>query len=126
MLYLASPYSHRDPKVMQERFEVAEQVTAHLLNSNVWVYSPIVHCHALSQKYKLPTNFGFWRDYNYSILRLAEALWVIDMDGWRTSQGVTDELNFARTCRIETYTIDPNTFRRYRGADQAAFAPPCE
>jgi hypothetical protein len=106
VIYLASPYSHPDPLIMQSRFEVAERVTAQLLNKRVWVYSPIVHCHALATRFNLPRNFEFWRDYNFALLRHASELYVTDMPGWDESKGVAAELNFARQCGIPRRLLD--------------------
>ena len=77
MLYLASPYSDPDPLIMKTRFLLAEQVTARLLQREIWVYSPIVHCHELALKYELPTDFTFWRAYNFAMLRHADELFVL-------------------------------------------------
>jgi hypothetical protein len=91
MLYLASPYSHPDPLIMKTRFLLAEQVTATLLASRRHVYSPIVHCHELATKYALPTDFAFWRGYNFDMLRHCEGFIILAIDGWKESVGVTAE-----------------------------------
>lgn len=93
MIYLASPYSHPDPLVMKTRFLLAEQVTAGLLATCQWTYSPIVHCHELASKYKLPTDFNYWKAYNLHMLRRAESFAVLTIPGWQESKGVTGELD---------------------------------
>src|SRR6478752_4572437 len=93
MIYLASPYSHPDPLIMKTRFLLAEQVTATLLKERLWTYSPIVHCHELSQKFTLPTDFAYWKEYNFHMLRRAEGFWILAIPGWQESKGVTAELD---------------------------------
>lgn len=96
MIYLASPYSHPDPLIMKTRFLLAEQVTAHLIQQGLFVYSPIVHCHAMSERYALPTTFDFWKAYNFDILRHARELVVLHIEGWKESKGVQGEIAFAQ------------------------------
>lgn len=106
MIYLASPYSSPDPLIMKTRFLIAEQVTAGMLANNMWVYSPIVHCHELATKFKLPTDFGFWQRYNREMLRHAETMAVLQIPGWKESKGVQAEIEFARLAGIELTGVD--------------------
>lgn len=101
MIYLASPYSHPDPLIMRTRFLLAEQCCARLLQSRHFVYSPIVHCHELSQRYSLPTNFEFWRDYNFDMLRRADEFRVLRISGWDQSVGVRAEIEMARLLKLD-------------------------
>ena len=90
-VYLASPYSHADASVRESRYEAASYATAHLLNQRTWVYSPIVHCHELAKKFDLPTDFKFWKDYNFAMLSHARKLIILRCDGWEASKGVAAE-----------------------------------
>jgi hypothetical protein len=98
--YLASPYSDPDPEVMEKRFLAAEQVTAELLLKARIVYSPIVHCHALARKHRMPTDAKFWQNYNFAMLGCASQLLVITLPGWSESRGVTGEMKHAREKNI--------------------------
>lgn len=93
--YLASPYSHTNPEIREERFRLAEQALAHLLDRSVWTYSPIVHCHALSLRFDLPVSFDFWQEYNFAMLERAIELMVLTLPGWEVSRGVNEEIEFA-------------------------------
>ena len=94
-IYLASPYSDPSPAVREERFFATERATAWLLRERIWVYSPIVHCHALALRYGLPTDAGFWQEYNFAMLRGAAALWLLKLSGWENSIGMRSEIAFA-------------------------------
>lgn len=100
MFYLASPYSHSDPLIMRTRFLLAEQATARMLNAGKFVYSPIVHCHELAQRYSLRTDFAFWREYNIDMLRRADAFAVLKIPGWEESTGVKAESEIARMLNL--------------------------
>lgn len=94
MIYLASPYSHTDPKVMEARYEETLDYMHYLLSSSRWAFSPIVHCHELAKKHYLPTDYAYWKKYNFHMLARCEELYILGLDGWRASKGVKAELEF--------------------------------
>lgn len=106
MIYLASPYSHTDPLIMKTRFLLAEQVTAELLKTRQWVYSPIVHCHEIAIKYNLSTDFSYWQYYNRDMIRRCDAFYILSIPGWKTSKGVRGEFDFALQCGMFPSLID--------------------
>jgi hypothetical protein len=106
--YLASPYSHLDPAVMHARYERAELATAWLLSRKIWVYSPIVHCHNMAKKLKLPTDNEFWKAYNRVMIRASDGILVLQIDGWAQSVGIQDEIDFAYNYDIDVEYITPS------------------
>lgn len=96
MIYLASPYSHPDPRIMHARYLAAEAACVDLLRRREWVYSPIVHCHQMALNHELPTDAGYWRDYNQAMLDKSDQLVVLCLDGWRASVGVIGEMQMWR------------------------------
>lgn len=106
-VYVASPYTNRDSQVMYQRFLMTERYTARALINKHWVYSPIVHCHEMAQRYRMPTDFDFWREYNYAMLNAASALEVLQLPGWAESRGVSDERAFAEKHEIPITLIKP-------------------
>jgi len=99
--YVASPYSHPDAAIRQLRYEAARHFVAWCLNAHDWVYSPIVHCYDLALANSLRTDADFWRLYNVAMLGQARALYVLAIDGWETSKGVT----FERTVALDMMPI---------------------
>ena len=106
MIYLASPYSSPDPLIVRTRFLLAEQVTAILMAQGHYVYSPIVHCHELSAKFALPTDFEYWKGYNIDMIRRCDALYILALPGWEESKGVAGELAFAKSAGLEIAYVD--------------------
>lgn len=100
MIYLASPYSHPDPLIRKTRFLLAQQVTGILLKRKIWVYSPIVHCHEIVEKFSLPGDAAFWKEFNIDFLRRAEGMFILTIDGWEESKGIQQERDFAREAGI--------------------------
>jgi hypothetical protein len=101
-LYLASPYTHNDPAVMEERYQKAAEMCAYLLRRGMYVYSPIVHCHELAKNFDLPRDFSFWKGYNTAMLRHADKLLVLTIPGVSESVGVQEEISLAASLNLPT------------------------
>ena len=106
-IYLASPYTSPSSKLLEERFQATEKAVADYLNKGVYVYSPIVHCHELAKRHKLPTDFSFWVAYNYAMLDAASELYVFMLPGWASSTGVTAEIARAALRNIPIRYVEP-------------------
>jgi len=97
-VYLASPYAHPDPAIMQTRYEAAVRVAGTLMREGVAVYSPIAHNHPIAQAVDLPRTWDFWRRMDLPILAAAKRVCVLCLEGWQESVGVgvSAELEFAQ------------------------------
>lgn len=96
MIYLASPYSHEDPRVMRARYEAVSECVAKLIRAGYLVFSPIAYSHPLAESYK-DLGFGFesWREFDIGMLSRATTLAVLQLDGWSESQGIEAEIDHA-------------------------------
>ena len=106
MIYLASPYHHPEPDVMEDRFHKVAMATAHFLEQGLVVYSPIAHNHYLACNFNLPRDWPFWRKIDFGMLRHAEALYILTLPGWDKSVGVQAERDMAARLLIPTYLVD--------------------
>src|SRR5262245_46139289 len=95
MIYLASPYSHPDAAVREQRFRDACRATAALMRMGNVVFSPIVHGHPLVE-HGLPTDWSFWKTHNRAHLGRCTELLVLILDGWEESEGVQAEMRLAQ------------------------------
>lgn len=95
MIYLATPYSHPDPAVREQRFRAACQAAVALLHAGHVVFSPITHSHPLAQ-HGLPGNWHFWERYDRALLERCDEVVVLMLDGWENSVGVQAEIRIAR------------------------------
>lgn len=93
--YLASPYSHLDPAVREERYQAACRAAAALLRAGRLVFSPIAHSHPLVA-YGLPADWSFWQRYDRELLARCDEVLVLMLAGWRESVGVQEEIRIAR------------------------------
>jgi nucleoside 2-deoxyribosyltransferase len=94
MIYLASPYSHSEAEVRDERFRDACRAAARLIAAGHVVFSPIVHGHPLV-RHGLPTDWPFWERFDRNHLARCDEVVVLMLDGWRESVGVAAEIRIA-------------------------------
>lgn len=96
MIYLASPYTHPNPKVREARAADAARVSAILMKGSRHVCSPIAHTHAIAVAGGLLKGWEFWKPYDTWFIKRVDEVWVLMIDGWRESRGVTEEIGMAR------------------------------
>lgn len=111
-VYLATPYSHENPAVMDARADEAIRYVADLSSGGEVVFSPIVHYHEAAKRFGMPRHYEFWHGACTAFLDKASALYVVMLDGWRESLGVKHEIDRAREIGIPVRLIG----RDYNGA----------
>lgn len=115
LIYLASPYSHKDPEIRKQRYEKVLQMTAKMiLKWGLIVYSPIVHNHHIACIHLERTEdfaFDFWKKYDHKIISRCDELWVYELDGWKESYGVKAEMEFATSLSMKIRFVNDNTER---------------
>ena len=106
MTYLASPYSHPDPAVRNQRFQAACKATAALIRAGAIVYSPIVHSHPLAE-FGLPTSWEFWERFDREHLARCDDMVVLKLAGWDQSVGVRAEIAIAKERNMSIRFAEP-------------------
>lgn len=106
MIYLASPYSHADPAVREERYHAACRATAALLGAGLVAFSPIVHSHPLVA-FDLPSGWDFWERIDRAHLERCDEVVVLTLDGWQQSAGVNAEVAIARALGKPVHFLAP-------------------
>ena len=107
LTYLASPYSHADPAVRQQRFEAACSAAARLMLAGEAVFSPIAHSHPVERYFDTIKDGDWWLAQDIPILRHCTAVKVLRLPGWDASKGVARELAIARDLLIPIGYVDP-------------------
>lgn len=95
MLYLASPYSHPDPVIVKTRVLLTAQCCAALLRRGLYVWSPILHSHAMAGLHDLPTDAAWWYNWSKDFIRRCDGILVLKITGWDESKGVKEEISLA-------------------------------
>lgn len=96
LIYLAAPYSHKDRSVMVERFLRINKVAAKLMERKAFVFSPISHTHPIADAGTLPRGWEFWEEYDTIMISRCTGMFVLTIDGWQESKGVTAEIKIAQ------------------------------
>jgi hypothetical protein len=109
LIYLANPYHSEDSNIMDRRHNFLMDVLARLshIENDLVFYSPIAHWHETAKHHELPTDFHYWREKDFYMIRKSHSVWVVPFDGWRESFGVQQELEYAEDIgRPVMYLID--------------------
>ncbi len=110
MIYLASPYTHKDKATEEGRYHAAMAACASYAENGEHVYSPIVHWHNIANLYDLPTDAKFWHDHNMHMLAKADSLHILNIDGYLRSKGIQAEISEAKRLGIPVLKVN-STYR---------------
>lgn len=101
-VYLASPYSHKDVRVVEARYGEAILAAAALQMQFPThnIFSPIVNSHPLAKIGGLRGDWEFWQTLDTDHIENSHEIWVLQIPGWRESTGVTAELEIARKLNL--------------------------
>ena len=95
MIYLASPYSHKDKDVQNLRAHQVSKMAARLMREGYHIFSPVAHGVQLAQ-HGLPHGYEeFWKPYCIDMLKRCDRLVVLILRDWHLSVGVMDEIAYA-------------------------------
>jgi hypothetical protein len=101
LIYLATPYSHENKKVKQERFDKVNRYAAELMNAGKFVFSPISHAHVIAIDHDLPGDWEYWEHHCRLMLRNCSKVIVYCQDGWKESVGIKHEVELATSLGIQ-------------------------
>lgn len=104
MQYIASPYSHNNPKVQEQRYEsVCRHLVFLVSYMRVLAYSPIAHCRSVAILGYLPQDWDTWKKHNFDMIKRMDTLRVLMLPGWRQSKGVMAEIAEAERLGIPIF-----------------------
>ena len=110
LIYLALPYIHSDPIVMDFRADVSDIIAADLSNRGHSVFAPISSWHHVAKKYGLPRDWTYWYKLDEMFVGFSTKVLVITLDGWKQSTGVHAEMELANDYDTEIDYIDPEPY----------------
>lgn len=99
LIYIASPYSHKSSRIETKRFQEITKIASILQTRNpgMAMFLPITQSHMMRVHGdgKLGTSFDAWKDVDLNAINHCDEVWVIMMNGWLESKGVTAEIEHA-------------------------------
>ena len=97
VIYLCCPYSHDDASVREARFRIACRVAMKLMEMGYVVYSPISQSHAIEQVCGIRKPWSpFWKRQDSALLDKSDMIYIVGINGWPDSVGVTYERKRAK------------------------------
>ena len=125
MIYLASPYSHPEARVREERVRLTAVHAADMMRIGRHVFAPIVHGHSITEHWAAVhpehlrphdevdlerAHHAWWMAQCMAFLRHASELVVLKLAGWEESIGIKLEVRLARELGIHIRYRDPWAF----------------
>jgi hypothetical protein len=107
IVYLASPYTDPSPDVEEARYQEALKAAAYLTAQGYKVFSPIVHCHPIRKQYDLPGDWNYWKEYDEAFLSISKKMFIYQLDGWKQSKGLSEEVILCNQLGVSMVTLDP-------------------
>lgn len=112
LIYLASPYSHEDRAVRNERFAMACIAAATMMRQGMMVYSPIAHTHSIAECGELPKGHQFSREFDERMIATCDELWVLMLPRWEKSDRVRRQVEYARSIgKPISLVLEPATLK---------------
>lgn len=112
--YLATPYSFSNTSSEDEKRQRFNQVTRQallLFNDGINVYSPITQHHTIARHGDtISLSTAEWMEFDLTFLSVANQMYVLMLDGWKESKGLSQEIKYARANHIPIEYIKPSTF----------------
>lgn len=97
--YLAAPYTHADPKMMEQRHTIVNRFVYELMRKGILVYSPLTHNVPINQL-GINGDWKTWKDFDHEMLSRCDRLIVLKLPGWENSKGVAAEIARAKELHI--------------------------
>lgn len=111
MVVVSGPYSHSDPVVKQERVKAIADACVKLFQAGDMCCSPLLAGLSFIEKSenKMPDDYAFWQNFCRAYVKAGDVLYVLDIEGWKESTGVKDEIEYAQSFCMPVYLMDPET-----------------
>jgi nucleoside 2-deoxyribosyltransferase len=97
LYYLASPYTHKNTKIMKKRFIDVCKLSAYLLKKGIHTLCPIASSHPTAKYGKIrSTMWKDWAKLDLNFLKRCDGILISVLDKeWMKSIGMKAELEFA-------------------------------
>lgn len=110
VVYLAGPYTHESPEVQATRRMVFSHMAGLILlkEKDIAIIDPITMSAAIVDRHPEAFNgkFDCWEKVDYELIRRADEVYVMAIDGYKQSKGVQAEIKFAKSIGTPVRFID--------------------
>jgi hypothetical protein len=96
LIYLASPYSHPEQSVRDDRYDAVTKLAAKLVEKGVYFIPPITFNVPLAPYLTNPdTSWEFWKPFDLMLIDRCDELWIFTYPGFYQSVGLRAEVLYA-------------------------------
>lgn len=95
LIYIAAPYHHKDPAVIQARMEKVYKVLSEYVKKGELALTPLF-MHEVATRFALPGDFSFWDKFCFKLLERCDKMVVLKLEGWEESRGVEAEIEYCK------------------------------
>ena len=120
MLYLATPYAHNDPAVMEKRYHASCRAAAKLLKSGIVVINPLANTIPTIEFGGLELEHDEFLKIDLQILRRCDEVLILGLDQWEKSDGVRLEMFEAMALRKPITLIEESDIESFPGLPKTA------
>ena len=119
LVYFASPYTHADKAVRDERNKAIALACGWFMNNrrDIFFFSPITHATPIAQECTLPYEWEFWAAIDECMISRCEELWVLVIPGFKKSTGVNAERKIAERLGLPIRFVVPKQDGSYEITD---------
>lgn len=106
IVYLASPYASHEPTEIEKRVQAIKKVTEQVIREvpSIVPFSPIAYTHQFAHIKEID-----WLErIDYPILRICNAMIIVQMQGWASSEGILQEKRFCQQNQIPVFYATPD------------------
>jgi len=110
MIYLAAPYRHVNPEIVQDRVNKAALCANLLARRGDLVYCPTLHGHGIDQAFAggTPIPDDYWLEHGIQMLEMCDLMYILMLPGWDKSQGIMGELAYCLKAQKGVLYLDEN------------------
>lgn len=104
-IFLACPYGHTDPAIVEQRFQRSNAVAAQIARSGATVFSQVSMSHPINQHLADLDKAGIgrlWAPIDAVFMDAMTEIVVIDAPGWDQSAGVAREIEVFKARGLRT------------------------
>ena len=121
VIYLSTPYTHqsksreiglskpdsseKSKEIEEQRYQIVTEVAAKLSQIGFTPISPITQSHPMARDHGLSKDFNFWAEHDFTLISRSDIVMVLMQKGWQQSDGISQEVDFAKQHKIPVLYI---------------------
>jgi hypothetical protein len=122
MIYLATPFTHKDSNIMNERLSLVTKVNYILIEKGITCISPVFYGCALSEKVKnRDLSWTTWERFCKDLIDKCKMMIVLNVFEWEKSTGVTEEIKYCKDNNIPVLLLSEEEIYNFDGLNLTNF-----